>query len=269
MIPKNLLNVTKWLRLSAAACFVAFALVAQASTILQVTFDDLVVQSDWIVEGKVVSRESKAVKGRIETEVRIDLSKVYKGDVANPQLVLTTLGGRLKYPPIAQAVPGLATFGKDEEVILFLSTKPARIESGTGAKAKSGSAPALTALQASPQVIGGYQGKYSVYTDPKTGARSVVRQSAHDATGISEKDIPKSVPRSDATVKLISPEGKVVEAQRAAVGKETVPAAMGRIQGYDEFAAEILKRVGAPAARSVSKTDSKSPAAAEPKKTTP
>jgi hypothetical protein len=179
-------TVTIGLVLSLGLC-----LSAQATVIQIATLDRLAEQADLIVEGKVLSAKGHLVSGHIETTVRLQVDKRFKGDDPGEELVLTQLGGTIEEPlPLGQAVPGLPAFNHDENVILFLSTKPKDVSPALKQKALEQNGGKLPALWTSPKVVGGFQGKYNVYIDPATKGRMVIRQSAIAPQGIDPEQMP-------------------------------------------------------------------------------
>ena len=113
---------------SLAAALAAVALAsatAQASTFVALTTEQLIVQSDAVVQGRVIGVESRwDDTGRIIiSEARILVSESLVGK-APPLVTITTPGGELGDLKV-EAV-GFPRFTKGQEVILFLRQDGAR-----------------------------------------------------------------------------------------------------------------------------------------------
>ena len=80
---------------------------------------ELINKSDVIARGKVVSINSyEKERGRIYSDILFSVTEIYKGNVVNIEIHLTTLGGTLG--GITTFSPDLPCFVKDQESILFL-----------------------------------------------------------------------------------------------------------------------------------------------------
>lgn len=218
----------------------AFALASgAAATVVDLSkMETLVEKADAIVEGDVEAVESKVVGGHIETTIQVKMTKKYKGALKGDRLTLTQLGGAVKKPvPLAQAVPGLAAFKPQESVVLFLSTRPA-IPVAARERALASNEP-LPALWTSPQVIGGFQGKYNIYLDPKTQKKVVSRQSARTIQSVDTRDTPAAVRRQ------IEKASEALESESTA----SSPAAAAPASGvaYEEFTQTLQSLIKAQA----------------------
>lgn len=124
---------------------VAFALVlaqaALATTVQKFTLPELTKRADAIVLGRVVSATSSwdAAKKEIYTYFTLTVSQPVKGARMGESITIRQLGGTVGN--IASIVPGMPSFKKGEEVVLFLTQKDAA---------------------GYPWVMGLQQGKYSV-----------------------------------------------------------------------------------------------------------
>jgi hypothetical protein len=145
---------------------------------------ELVESSDEIVHGHVEKVESVWRGGRIETDTTIAVMEGFKGGkyslgpgkrAANresaPRLQITTLGGSLKQPPIAQHSSFTPYFAEQEEVILFLQYPTSDAQQ----RDKLMAAHPGTRLAVSPRITGVFQGKFTVFQDKLSGARYVSR----------------------------------------------------------------------------------------------
>jgi hypothetical protein len=76
------------------ALLLLIALPALASSVLQVTFDELVRSSEFVFEGRVVNKRAEFDKrGSIKTYVTFEVMDVYKGAYSGRTLQLPFLGG--------------------------------------------------------------------------------------------------------------------------------------------------------------------------------
>jgi hypothetical protein len=138
----------------------------------------LTVASDAVVVGKCVGKKSEMVGRIIETDYEIEVSEVLKGSVYRPgqRLTITVPGGDLTTPPISMAVPAQARMFVGEKVALFLSTKPVAGMAGQTPRPNAHKSKLLT----TPRVVGGEEGKFSIYTDAADGAEKVTRINLED-----------------------------------------------------------------------------------------
>jgi len=166
--------------------------VSARGTVIEMTsLEDLASRADLIVSGEIASTAGRLTEGHIETTIHVAVRETFKGSVSSKDLVLTQLGGSIKEPiPLSQAVPGLAPFAPKEKVILFLSTAPPRVPAALQEKALASNGGKLPALWTSPKVIGGFQGKYTIYYDTKLQKEMVIRQSGLTAHGVDPSSIP-------------------------------------------------------------------------------
>ncbi len=143
-----------------AALLAAFALVApraQAGAV-PLSIEEMTAIADDIITVEVVETRSRVWNGRIVTDVRFDVLENFKGAMSG-QETLTHQGGR--YGGIVQHVPTIAQFRKGEQAILFLSRPYERLSEKDKERFN-----AESPLVASPQVVGGRQGKLRIERVP-------------------------------------------------------------------------------------------------------
>ncbi len=133
------------------------------------TIKQLVNSSDTVVIGKCLGKSSAMVGKHIETTYEFSVEESLKGSRgAGSKISLTVPGGELSTFPLGEFVPEQAHMYKGEETALFLKEVPP----GTVRKSM---VPSNSKLPDSPKVVGGWQGKYTVYSDATTGKKSLVR----------------------------------------------------------------------------------------------
>ncbi len=140
-----------------AVLALGLAQAASATTVQKLTLQELTKKATSIVVGKVVDATSSwdAAKKEIYTFYTVSVSQPVKGSKAGETITIRQLGGAVGN--IASVVPGMPSFKKGEEVVLFLTQEDAA---------------------GYPWVMGLQQGKYSVVD--QNGAK-VVR---NDFSGI-------------------------------------------------------------------------------------
>src|SRR5205814_1064295 len=92
---------------------------ATATVVIPVAEADLVAQSAAVLVGRVAAIASHADRGRIYTDVTVDVDEMLKGDSV-PTLTVRVLGGRVGNH--AAWVEGSPEFRRGERVLLFVST---------------------------------------------------------------------------------------------------------------------------------------------------
>ena len=117
---------------------------ATATTVQKFTVRELAEKSQTIVRAQVLDQASRWDDGRKEiyTYITLRILESVKGAKGETTITLRQLGGAVDN--LISTVPGMPSFRRDEEVVLFLSSKD-----GAGY----------------PWVMGLQQGKYSVVTD--------------------------------------------------------------------------------------------------------
>ncbi len=91
--------------------------VAAATTVIALSFDELVAASDRIVVGHVKSVEGVEKNGRVFTHVHIDVDETWKGN-HTPTVKIVHIGGRTE--KLATRVSGMPGFVPGERALLFL-----------------------------------------------------------------------------------------------------------------------------------------------------
>ncbi len=126
-----------------AACALAGASMASATTVQKLSMKDLSKNSAAIVRAEVVDSDARYDADKeIYTYVTLRVLEPVKGSRKDDVITIRQLGGIVDQ--IASIVPGMPTFKKGEEVVVFLS-----------GNTKAGY----------PMVVGLQQGKYSVSQD--------------------------------------------------------------------------------------------------------
>ena len=138
-----------------AVCAYALASgVARADIAPKWSDDQLAQFADAIVTGRVTDVSTgRDGTGAIYTYVSLSIDGVLKGDIAEREIVIKQLGGVIGDEGLG--VGDQATFGRGEEVLLFLETRPRDRTLYTAAL---------------------WQGKWTVNLDAATGERIAVRQ---------------------------------------------------------------------------------------------
>lgn len=124
---------------------------ATATTVQKFTMGDLTKRSESIVRAKVEGQFSRRddINHEIYTYTTISVLEPVKGAAGEKQITIRQLGGAVDH--LVSYVPGMPTFQKGEEVVLFLSAKD---------------------REGYPWVVGLQQGKYTVVTGDN-GLKSV------------------------------------------------------------------------------------------------
>lgn len=171
---------------AAAFLFLLAAVSAPASLVAPMSVEDLAGVSEDIVQVRVEASQSEVHNGLIVTRHQARVVDSIKGrHQAGDPLELVTLGGSIG--PVSSKAPGLPTLDEGEESILFLS-RPFERLSRTNPAAAAGKN-AESPLHQSPQIVGGFQGKFSVVrTGPynaeatRRGALTISRDKVFRAT---------------------------------------------------------------------------------------
>jgi hypothetical protein len=134
-----------------AAVALAVAQAAFATSVLKLTLQELTKKSDSIVMARVDDAVSSwdAAHKEIYTYITLNVLQPVKGNKGGTTITLRQLGGTVGN--IASVVPGMPSFRKGEEVVVFLTQKDAA---------------------GYPWVMGLQQGKYTVTTG-KNGVKMV------------------------------------------------------------------------------------------------
>lgn len=94
--------------------------VAHATTLADLTVDQMTDASTYIVEGKVLDvwTEIDPDRGLVWTKARVEITDTLKGPDRPEQLVVSSLGG--EYGDYEVYIPAQAVFSPEEDVFLFL-----------------------------------------------------------------------------------------------------------------------------------------------------
>ena len=135
--------------------FVGFSAVtkeAQATTLMEMTTEEMVDMSDLVLRGTVSETWTEmGENGRIWTRAQIDVDHMYKGDGDIDTVVVDQLGGH--HAGVTMHIEGATRFSIGEEIVIFLD----ELESG----------------RISP--LGMFTGKWTVRMDPYTHVPIVQR----------------------------------------------------------------------------------------------
>ena len=169
---------------SAGLVLIVLSLVSFSSAIsyIQLSLEELAANSDVIVIGTCVSKKTDFIAGHFETQMTFSTQEYLKGDMGS-EISITLPGGEITEPlPLGQYVTGLPQFVTGEDVVLFLDTKSVQRKQKAMADRLNKSMPdALkkdlqkSTLPSSPDVVGYWQGKYTILTDPASGEKRVTR----------------------------------------------------------------------------------------------
>lgn len=137
----------------AMVAFAVFALtgagVANATTVLKMSMKDLAKKSDAVVLARVEDEVARYDANKeIYTYITLRVLEPVKGSQKDELITIRQIGGVVGN--IASIVPGMPTFKKGEEVVVFLSQRD---------------------REGYPWVMGLQQGKYSVSTDERGSKR--------------------------------------------------------------------------------------------------
>lgn len=213
-----------------AAAFLILSSV-YATTMKDISVKELASMADEIVVGECVEKESQWVGGHIETTFKIKVSEVWKGSKkAGENLEITQPGGELKTKPIGQYIPGMPTFYKGEKTVLFLDTKPVKLDKKLEAKHNPKSK-----ILVSPKVVAGNKGKWTVVADEKTGKQFAVRYNLEKINLVTKDNVNQKIDKALAAREKMLSEGtlkndnialsdaKAVEMKKNS-GKSSLPA---------------------------------------------
>lgn len=147
----------------------------QATLVVPLTVEQMAALSDDIVHVQVKATESDIYNGKIITrsDMRVVESLMGKRD-AGDEIEMVTLGG--EYGKLATITPGLPSFEEGDELILFLGPPATR-----NARRSSTRLNPDSPLNQSHQVIGGYQGRFTIVREKvitQVGDRRLAREEA-------------------------------------------------------------------------------------------
>lgn len=140
-----------WVLFLVGICLIA--LVSQATTLIRLSFPELVRQATAIAHVRCTASESVTVRGEIYTETRFAVLDSAKGDLPS-EITVRLPGGH--YAHLHSRVDGTPQFRPGEELYLFLWN-------GGASEAFS--------------VLGWSQGTFRIHRDPRAGEQSVTQDS--------------------------------------------------------------------------------------------
>lgn len=142
--------------------------VAEATTMIQLSLNQLVDASDTVVRGTVTEMwtEADPRTGTIWTHAQVDISSVLKGNPTQDVIILEQPGGQLGHH--GTIVEGVARFSVGEEGYFFVE----QLESDRNV------------------TVGMFQGKYNVRLEPQSRQEIVVRFPVHPARDFDHRFIP-------------------------------------------------------------------------------
>lgn len=124
------------------------------ATVIPLDIEEMVAVAEDVVTVRVEETRAEPLNGMIVTRAKVRVIESFKGTLAGEQ-ELVSLGGT--YKQLTMAVPEVPQLAQGEEAILFLSNP------GLKKLAKSGkSTTTASPLALSPQVVGGWQGKFTI-----------------------------------------------------------------------------------------------------------
>lgn len=132
---------------------VLIAIVANATTLVHLRFQELVSYSSAIARVQCMGSDTRMENGEIWTDTRFRVIESQKGTLP-ATIVVRQPGGKLQN--LHSHVEGTPEFRTGEEVFLFLSGKPGK----------------------QFNVVGWSQGTFRIHRDPRTGEESVTQDSA-------------------------------------------------------------------------------------------
>ncbi|GIX45222.1 MAG: hypothetical protein KatS3mg130_1630 [Candidatus Sumerlaea sp.] len=158
------------------------------------TLQSLATKADTIVHGTCVGKEVGLANRLIFTTYKIKVQEPLKGKGVNSgdTMSLTLPGGSFSTPPVSQAALGMPAIVQDEEVVLFLKNPdPSTVKKAT-----------VPQLASSPQLVGWWQGKFTVFTDPADGRKKVTRINPERYGFIPRDDVLSTILRALANGEL-------------------------------------------------------------------
>ena len=132
---------------------VLIAIVAKATTLVHLRFQELVSYSSAIARVQCIGSDTRMENGEVWTDTRFRVVESEKGYLPT-MIVVRQPGGKLQN--VHSHVEGSPEFRPGEEVFLFLLGKPGK----------------------QFNVVGWAQGTFRIHSDPRTGIESVTQDSA-------------------------------------------------------------------------------------------
>ncbi len=188
--------------LALAACLALGGLVApapaHATSLVELSFDQLVVSAELIVRGTVqeVWTERDA-NGRVWTRTQLELTEVLKGEVSKDTIIVDQLGGT--WAGRTAQVYGGARFDVGEETMVFLE----QLDSGHTV------------------VVGLEQGKYTLKMDPVSREQVVFRTPISPALAYDHRFVP--LPKADQRVTITDFNANIFDAAERGWDGEPIP----------------------------------------------
>lgn len=160
----------------------------RAQLVQPMTTQDLADKADQIVVGACRERNVKMQGGVIVTEYKIKVSEFWKGQRpldSNGEFAMTEVGGVLENSkvPVAQFVPGSSDILPGEDVLLFLNNRETPAQGGKRTAYATGKPKTAPIPADSPTLTGLWQGRFSVITNPKSGARMIAHTNISPVPG--------------------------------------------------------------------------------------
>lgn len=178
-------------RILTIGIILTFATMSAHATLMKVLkTKDLVKQADAIVIGECIEKETKWVAKHMETTITVKVDEYVKGDMGG-EIKITQLGGEVDKPvPLIQSIPGMASFGVGEKVLLFIASPPPEMAAKTTDPDLPKRNP-KSLIAGSAYIVGWHQGKYTVLTDPKTGEQKVGKRNISGTRVLPTKSLKK------------------------------------------------------------------------------
>ncbi len=176
----------------------------------EMTLKSLTEKSDAVVVGKCKSKKVEWVGKSLETSYDIEVQDTLKGNSykKGQALTVTVPGGELTTPPLTQYVEMVPMMYQGEDVALFIKDKAPEPSPAVKAKVHPRSK-----VWSSPQVVGWYEGKFTVYSDKKDGRQKITRVDS-ERSGV----IPQSRMLERLIRALANGDAKVAEGQLVEIG---------------------------------------------------
>jgi hypothetical protein len=165
---------------------------AEALSMERLEVTELSSAADVIVIGRVKDKSTKFEDRLVQTTYTITANQYLRGSLGST-FTITQVGGSISTPlPLTQRVDGLAEMFPEERVLLFLENinqssqmqalrQQLEEEAKKAAAAKPANSPAIptrplsydSPLMTTPVIVGGWQGRFSIYQDEDGTDRAV------------------------------------------------------------------------------------------------
>ena len=185
--------------MSLLALLIGFSIEAQATTMVQLSVDQLIDASDTIVKAQVVSlwTEVDPKTQMIWTHAQLEISEILKGNLESEYLVIEQPGGA--WGSKRATIESVARFSLDEEGYFFVEH--------------------LSTDRSVP--VGMFQGKYNIIMDPYTQQELVHRFPLHPSRTFDHRFIP--LPPEEHRVTADSFEEKILTHLEEGWNGEPIP----------------------------------------------